>query len=354
MLFVCDCQFSIAYGRPPVTVEDATIKNYEKFLEGPKVVNVPGDIRLSAQVALFRVMTEAYQRFGTDMDQVLEDEDFTYLRRFNVAVEEWRLKWEKRSSKFKEMGLLFAMLTRTTVNNPYIGSYPSLIIVLYYYFAKFQINSLAFRGIGALPNFSMNVERKEAANASIAACLSTLTLITDEPDMRSALSSVPIFTHTMIAFSATFLLQVAARWSNSNALSIDARHVLGHVSRVANLMDEVKFKVGETHLTRHIARGLKKLLDNFRILDDGDGSAMTKVEPVPHQGGTPVNGMHYVPPPPGFDGRIVEYPQYSGDGRSSFPAENWPYMMNDVRGTYGFGFDEQLLNPFVSDSSSWY
>lgn len=99
MLYVCDCQFSIAYGRPPVTIEDATIKNYEKFLEGPKVVNVPGDIRLSAQVALFRVLTEAYQKFGTDMDQILEDEDFTYLRRFNVAVEEWRLSWEKRSGK---------------------------------------------------------------------------------------------------------------------------------------------------------------------------------------------------------------------------------------------------------------
>ena len=200
----------------------------------------------------------------------------------------------------------------------------------------------------------MNVERKEAANASIAACLSTLTLITDEPDMRSALSSVPIFTHTMIAFSATFLLQVAARWSNSNALSIDARHVLGHVSRVANLMEEVKFKVGETHLTRHIARGLKKLLDNFRVLDGDNSPVMAKMEPLSNQSATSANGLHYTPQPPGFDGRVAEFPVYSGDGRNSFPAENWPYMMNDVRGTYGFGFDEQLLNPFVSDSSSWY
>lgn len=99
MLYVCDCQFSIAYGRPPVTIEDTTIKNYEMFLEGPKVKPVSGDIRLSAQVALFRVLTEAYQKFGTDMDQVLEDDDFTYLRRLNVAVEEWRLSWEGRSSK---------------------------------------------------------------------------------------------------------------------------------------------------------------------------------------------------------------------------------------------------------------
>lgn len=246
------------------------------------------------------------------------------------------------------------MLTHSLVHNPHVGSYPSLIIVLYYYFAKFQINSLAFRGIGSLPNFSMHVERKEAANASIAACLSTLTLITDEPDMRSALSSVPIFTHTMIAFSATFLLQVAARWSNSNALSIDARHVLNHVSRVASLLDEVKFQVGETHLTRHIARGLKKLLDNFRIIDGGDDPTIPKSEPILNHEITPSSGLQYAPQPPGFDGRATEFPGYSGDSRSTFPAENWPYMMNDVRGTYGFGFDEQLLNPFVPDSSSWY
>lgn len=268
--------------------------------------------------------------------------------------------WQSRSGGYcgrkdlvrERIPSIFQKLIYMLVDNIHIGSYPSLIIVLYYYFAKFQINSLAFRGIGSLPNFS--VERKEAANASIAACLSTLTLITDEPDMRSALSSVPIFTHTMIAFSATFLLQVAARWSNSNALSIDARHVLGHVSRVASLMDEVKFKVGETHLTRHIARGLKKLLDNFRIIDGGDDPANLKPEPIPNHGIASSSGLQYTPQPQGFDSRVSEFPGYSSDSRNAFPAENWPYMMNDVRGTYGFGFDEQLLNPFVSDSSSWY
>jgi hypothetical protein len=100
MLFVCDCQFSIAYGRPPVTIEDSTIRNYELFLEGPKVVSFGGDIRLCAQIALFRVMTEAYQKFGTDTpDQVLTDEDFSYIRRFNVAIDEWRLLWQRRSGK---------------------------------------------------------------------------------------------------------------------------------------------------------------------------------------------------------------------------------------------------------------
>lgn len=207
----------------------------------------------------------------------------------------------------------------------------------------------------------MSPERKEAANASIAACLGTLAMITDEPDMRSALRSVPIFTHTMIAFSATFLLQVAARWTNSNALSIEARHVLGHVERVAALLNEVKETVQETHLTRHIAKGLRKLLDNFRVLDVDVYSSDSKLEPSIARTPSTLQGqIQYQPqppPPPQFDGRVVDYPPYSaGDSRNnSFQAETtWPWMMNDVRGTYGFGFDEQILNPFVADGSSWY
>jgi len=204
----------------------------------------------------------------------------------------------------------------------------------------------------------MGIERKEAANASIAACLGTLALITDEPDMRSALRSVPIFTHTMIAFSATFLLQVAARWTNSNALSIEARHVLGHVERVAALLNEVKETVQETHLTRHIAKGLRKLLDNFRVLDVDPYTQFPKSEPVTRVSSAIQNQYNYQqpPPPPTFDGRIPEYPAFSNDARSSsFQAEaTWPWMMNDVRGTYGFGFDEQILNPFASDGTSWY
>jgi hypothetical protein len=210
-----------------------------------------------------------------------------------------------------------------------------------------------------LQDFSMGIERKEAANASIAACLGTLALITDEPDMRSALRSVPIFTHTMIAFSATFLLQVAARWTNSNALSIDARHVLGHVERVATLLNEVKETVQETHLTRHIARGLKKLLDNFRILGDGGRAPSTLKTDRSQSDSTPMTPMQFIPQPTGYDGRVLEYPTYNGNApgsarSNSFGSDNWPWVMNDVRGTYGFGFDEQILNPFVADGAPWY
>lgn len=95
LLYVCDHQFSIAYGRPPVIHEDQAIKNYETYLQSPSTVS--GDTRLIAQVALFVILTDAYRMFGSDTEQALTEEDFVQLRVYNIAVEKWRLLWQPRS-----------------------------------------------------------------------------------------------------------------------------------------------------------------------------------------------------------------------------------------------------------------
>lgn len=101
LLYVCDHQFSIAYGRPPVIHEDQAIKNYETYLQSPSTV--PGDTRLIAQVALFVILTEAYRMFGSDTEQALTEEDFVQLRVYNIAVEKWRLLWQPRSGKLTKI-----------------------------------------------------------------------------------------------------------------------------------------------------------------------------------------------------------------------------------------------------------
>ena len=203
----------------------------------------------------------------------------------------------------------------------------------------------------------MTAERKEAANAAIVTAISILTLITDEPDLRCALPSVPIFTHTMIAFSAAFLLQVAARWTNSNALTIDARHVLGHVTSVVSLLDEVKMNVGDNHLMRHIAQGLKKLLDNFRIIGDPSdvhSPATVQQHPTSSVRDEGINAFPQVPQPSVYNGGLGSFETTYNRENSNPQGDTWPWMVNDVRGTFGFGFDDQLLNPFLSDDNSWF
>ncbi|CAG7965739.1 unnamed protein product [Penicillium nalgiovense] len=301
LLYVCDHHFSIAYGRPPVIHEDVVIRNYETFLALPMVV--PGDIRLLAQVALFMILTEAYRMFGSDTEQALTDEDFGQLRVYNVAVDQWRLLWQPRSA-----------------DSAYVRTYPSKGVVLHYHFAKFQLNSLALRALSPsnTPVFSM--DRKESANIAISSAMACLNMVLEEPDIRDAIVGVPIFTHTMVTFSAVFLLKVAINW-NTAYLSINSRQVRRLVERVIELMNCVS--AGERHLTRHIARGLGKMLERF---DSWEAAWQ-------FQGSNdPVEGRDV----PGGANAMAQ----------GFPP---PDLIYGMVGTYGFGLDENLLDPSMAD-----
>ncbi|KAJ5352645.1 hypothetical protein N7452_001619 [Penicillium brevicompactum] len=295
LLYVCDHHFSIAYGRPPVIHEDVVIRNHETFLALPMVV--PGDIRLLAQVALFMILTEAYRMFGSDTEQALTEEDFGQLRAYNVAVDQWRLLWQPRSA-----------------DSAYVRTYPSKGVVLHYHFAKFQLNSLSLRALSPsnTPVFSM--DRKESANIAISSAMACLNMVLEEPDIRDAIVGVPIFTHTMVTFSAVFLLKVAINW-NTAYLSINARQVRRLVERVIELMNCVS--AGERHLTRHIARGLGKMLERF----DSWESA--------------------------WQFRDVEGRDVPGGANAMAQGFPPPDLIYGMVGTYGFGLDENLLDPMA-------
>ncbi|CAG8124592.1 unnamed protein product [Penicillium salamii] len=295
LLYVCDHHFSIAYGRPPVIHEDVVIRNYETFLALPMVV--PGDIRLLAQVALFMILTEAYRMFGSDTEQALTEEDFGQLRVYNVAVDQWRLLWQPLSA-----------------DSAYVRTYPSKGVVLHYHFAKFQLNSLSLRALSPsnTPVFSM--DRKESANIAISSAMACLNMVLEEPDIRDAIVGVPIFTHTMVTFSAVFLLKVAINW-NTAYLSINARQVRRLVERVIELMNCVS--AGERHLTRHIARGLGKMLERF---DSWEAAWQFR----------------------DVEGRDV--PGGANAMAQGFPP---PDLIYGMVGTYGFGLDENLLDPMA-------
>ncbi|KAL2863660.1 putative C6 transcription factor [Aspergillus lucknowensis] len=302
LLYVCDHHFSIAYGRPPVIHEDLAIKNYETFLQSPMVV--PGDIRLIAQVALFMILTEAYRMFGSDTEQALTEEDFGQLRVYNVAIDQWRLLWQPRSA-----------------DSPYVRTYPSKGVVLHYHFAKFQLNSLSLRALSPTNTPVFSMDRKESANIAISSAMACLNMVLEEQDIRDAIVGVPIFTHTMVTFSAVFLLKVAVNW-NSAYLSLDSGQVRSLVERVIELLNCVS--AGERHLTRHIARGLSKMLERFDSWDMSNGA------PTGAVGERAGSGV------PGGANAMAQ----------GFPP---PDLIYDMVGTYGFGLDENLLDPSMAN-----
>lgn len=206
-------------------------------------------------------------------------------------------------------------------DSPYVRTYPSKGVVLHYHFAKFQLNSLSLRALSPTNTPVFSMDRKESANIAISSAMACLNMVLEEPDIRDAIVGVPIFTHTMVTFSAVFLLKVAINW-NSAYLSIDAGQVRRLVERVIELMNCVS--AGERHLTRHIARGLGKMLERF---DSWEAAWQVGA----NNGGA-------------VDGRDV--PGGANAMAQGFPP---PDLIYDMVGTYGFGLDENLLDPSMAN-----
>jgi hypothetical protein len=317
-LYVCEHQCSIAYGRPATIHEDAAIRNIEQFLNSPHIK--PEDVRLCAQVSLFKILTEAYNTFGSDPDQPLTEADLPQLHYFNVAIEQWRPAWESRSAD--SLG---------------IGSYPSKGVVLYYHFARVHLNSLALRALppsnqGALA--ALSYDRREAANIAISAATSTLLLIFEEPDLRSAMPAVPVFTHTMVAFCATFLLKIVKTWGylasghqspmmvthdpNNLPLDLNVSQILALARRSADFLAKVAENVNEKHLTSHIVQGINDLLDGLDVMD------------------TPGSGKTF-----DIDG-LSEMDTLHTHASGSAAGGEVAFGMNELE-HFGFGFDEAFL-----------
>jgi hypothetical protein len=258
-LYVCEHQCSIAYGRPPTIHHDTAIRNVEHFLDSSNTK--PGDIELCAQVSLFKILTEAYNTYGSDPECLLTEADLQQLRFFNFAIEEWRSAWEARSN------------LQGTRSQPPQG------IVLYYHFVRVHLNSLALRALhppSATPFDTLSYDRLEAANVSIAAATNVLILILEDSDVNPAMPIVSVFTHTMVTFCATFLLKTMKTWGGVThaqspllsselalGLNIDIERVLSLSRKSSNFLAKVAEKSREKHSSDNVVQDINDLLENL-------------------------------------------------------------------------------------------
>ena len=130
-------------------------------------------------------------------------------------------------------------------------------MLVYSYFAKLQLNSLAVRGV-SLSQGRLSTERKEFANMAISAAASILTFVLEEEDMRRAMVGTPLYVHTMIAFASVFLMKVATRWNRVMGLNVEPHYVSHLLERMIVLLKSSI--TSDRHLLYHIAYGLEKML----------------------------------------------------------------------------------------------
>lgn len=341
VLYVCDHQFAIAYGRPPLMHDDVAIRNVDKFLSSHQATN--GDMRLIAQVNVFRILAEAYFLYGCEPDQELNESDFEKLRLLNVQIDQWRVQFQSKH-----------------IDMPTYGSFPLKGHVLYYHFARFHLNSMSLRGIKFHDTLSW--DRREAANTAISAATSTLKLIIEEPDLNKALLGLPIFTHTMIAMCASFILKMAIAFGTRTqdgmtilvskdlsdlGLTFYTIEAIKLVQDFTNVLASVGEHVSQRHLARHIVTGLKELLQRFRT--EADHLLFSRINSVRAESGAnsgllpsrPVSRNEHRPntaeaKPPTLDVGFLEN-TITFDGFDSDP------LSMSIAGNFDWGFDDNFL-----------
>ncbi|KAJ5555539.1 Transcription factor [Penicillium sp. DV-2018c] len=257
LLYTLEHHFSIAYGRPPMIHEDASITQHIVFTQSPSISQ--GDLRLHSQVDLFIILTRIYFAFGPDVDLEVPESDFPKIDQYDKDLGDWKSAWLPRLA-----------------GSRYVGSYPYKAVYMHYHFSRLQLNSVALRTYhSSTSSGQMSLERRKRANIAVESAIGTLQVCLDERDIQLALVGVPLYLHSMITFAAVFLLKIAAKICSNGAipgshgkrtsiasagLHVDVSYVRVLVGRVVDLMVSCSQRASERHLSHHIARGLRKML----------------------------------------------------------------------------------------------
>ncbi|CAG7915626.1 unnamed protein product [Penicillium olsonii] len=257
LLYTLEHHFSIAYGRPPMIHEDASITQHNIFTQNPSTSQ--GDLRLHSQVDLFIILTRIYFAFGPDVELEVPESDFSKIDQFDIDLGNWKSSWLPRLA-----------------GSRYVGAYPYKAVYMHYHFSRLQLNSVALRTYhSSTSSGQMSFERRKRANIAVESAIATLQVCLDERDIQRALVGVPLYLHSMITFAAVFLLKIAARVCSNGAipgsqgkqtsiasagLQVDVSYVRVLVGRVVDIMVSCSQRASERHLSHHIARGLRKML----------------------------------------------------------------------------------------------
>ncbi|KAJ5548710.1 hypothetical protein N7513_005944 [Penicillium frequentans] len=257
LLYTLEHHFSIAYGRPPIIHEDASITQHNIFTQSASVSQ--GDLRLHSQVDLFIILTHIYFAFGPDVDLEVPETEFPKIDQFDIDLGDWKSAWLPRLA-----------------GSRHVGAYPYKAVYMHYHFSRLQLNSVALRAYhSSTSSKAMSPERRKRANIAIESAIATLKVVLDERDIQLALVGVPLYLHSMITFAAVFLLKIAAKvCSNgpnsggqgqnssiaSAGLHVDIGYVRVLVGRIVEMMVSCSQRASERHLSHHIARGLRKML----------------------------------------------------------------------------------------------
>lgn len=241
LVYVCDHQFSVAYGRPSLTTEDDAVKASAQFLESCHAEE--DDARLVSQVQFWVVGSEVYRAFGVNVERPLDATMIEPLHRLGIKLDNIRADWTERFSQ-----------------NAYVGNYPKKGVGLHYHFAKLYLYSHVFRGIGK-PDFMSSeiaLDINELGNAALLSATAIIRAVTNDVEIQGYLNGLPTYFNVMIAFAVVFVLKVSAP-AYSSLIHVETADVRSKIEELVAVLQRITASMHPRHLLVSIARGVEIL-----------------------------------------------------------------------------------------------
>lgn len=241
LVYVCDHQFSVAFGRPPLTTEDDAVKASAQFLESRH--SEEDDARLVSQVQFWVVGSEVYRTFGVNVERPLDATMIEPLHRLGIKLDNIRADWTERFSQ-----------------NAYVGNYPRKGVGLHYHFAKLYLYSHVFRGIGK-PGFMSSgivLDINELGHAALLSATAIIRAVTNDIEIQGYLNGLPTYFNVMIAFAVVFVLKVSAP-AYSSLIHVETADVRSKISELVVVLQRITADMHPRHLLVSIARGVQVL-----------------------------------------------------------------------------------------------
>jgi hypothetical protein len=249
LVYVCDHQSSIAYGRPPMTRQCDSISAASRFIETEHISE--DDLRLVSQVHFWTNLTEIQSTFGVDVDKPLDVATIEPLRRMSVKLDGVRADWTERFAQ-----------------NQYVGNYPRKGVGLHYHFAKLYLYSMAFRGVDrpGVQDASVRLEIEEVAHVALLSASSILRTIIHDAEVQGYLNGLPTYFDIMIAFVIVFLLKVSSPKFCPSFVRVDAIEAHSLVDEVIGVLKRVTADMHPRHLLVSVVRGAADLLEKCSVV----------------------------------------------------------------------------------------
>ncbi|CAK7218501.1 hypothetical protein SEUCBS140593_003568 [Sporothrix eucalyptigena] len=251
LVYICDHQFSIAYGRSPMTREFTALIAPRAFLEldhetSPDLHD--SDERLVSQVELWSILSRVYDTFGINTELPVLTHLVPELRRFSLALESWRMESSER-------------LATTSKNRQQdVG----IDVGMHFHFAKLYLCAHAFRGVSSISAEMVTVppETEEFADAAVYSAHSVLRSLVSSREMQAHLARLPTYFATMVAASGVFLLKMTIRRPAN--IRIDKADTSSLLDQVAQVLTSMTAGMHPQHVLSHIAASITNLISRVQ------------------------------------------------------------------------------------------